>query len=45
MDEALYPVDGSTGLPRLTQEEDLQAAMAAAGGGSEPQGDGDTGND
>lgn len=36
MAEADYPVDGSEEQPRLTPEEDLQAALAAAGGGAGP---------
>ncbi len=32
----MYPVDKGAGLPQLTPEEDLQAALAAAGGGAQP---------
>ena len=32
----MYPVDENVALPRLTPEEDLQAALAAAGGGTQP---------
>jgi len=30
----MFPVDGSMLAPQLTQEQDLQAALAAAGGGT-----------
>ncbi len=32
----MFPVDGSMLAPQLTQEQDLQAALAAAGGGTGP---------
>ena len=39
----MYPVDQTVVLPRLTPEEDLLAAMAAAGGGAGPLHDGGPG--